>query len=633
MSTICGIVHFDGRAVEVAQVQAMLKAVADRSPDGSHYWVQNNLAFGFGALHTTVESSLTRQPLEDGEKSLCISFAGRIDNRGELSHLLGEPGHDRRESSDAELILSSYSMWGEDCLDRILGVFSFALWDERQRRLFCARDLVGTRPFYYYQTSKSFYFASEIRQLLALPEIPRIPNEGMIAEYLVSRMLSKNETQYQGIMRLPPASLLTLEEGQLESREYWDPSAVTPVQYRRDDEYSEHLRELLYVAVGTRLRSQHPVGIQLSGGVDSSSVVAVAADLQRKEMTNGQSLSALSLVFPGWDCDESEFIGAVEAETGVKTHRVPPESVDRLYYSAQVGRYLDYPDYPNGTMSDPLERLARRRGIRVVLTGLGGDEWFQRTDLYLADLLRKGRVISAVRWARSLPEGSLFPFRQSPWFVDGISPLVPGGIKDLLRGGRSGGKSPAWLNPDFARRASLQDRLRHSLNRHRFGDLARAGGFHAATQGFQTHAIEMEERSAASFHIELRYPFHDRRIVEFGLGLPADQRWRNGLHKHVLRQAVGDLLPGSVRRRYTKADFSRVFVEALLNLGRDSSRDLAIADAGWVDGRVVLEMFDEMEKRFRDVGSCQGPEIWPLWSVFGTELLCREVFNRNGSGH
>ena len=149
----------------------------------------------------------------------------------------------------------------------------------------------------------------------------------------------------------------------------------------------------------------------------------------------------------------------------------------------------------------------------------------------------------------------MFPFRQSPWFVFGFSTLIPDGIKNLLRSGRSSGSSPVWLDPAFAKRANLQDRLRQPLKWHRFGDLARAGGFHAATQGFQTHAMEMEERSAASFHIELRYPFHDRRIVEFGLGLPPDQRWRDGLHKHVLRQAVGELIPRSFSHRNYKAEF------------------------------------------------------------------------------
>lgn len=628
MSSICGIVNLDEGPVEVAQLQSMTDAAADRTPDGRNHWVRGNVGFGYGALHTTGESSLAQQPFEDQENGLCISFAGRVDNRDELRRLLESADYKPRGDSDVELVLESYECWQEGCLDRILGDFSLALWDRNRRRLFCARDLIGARPFYYYQSAGSFYFASEIRQLLANEGIPRRPNEGMIGEYLLSRMVSKSDTQFEGVMRLPPASYLMVGAGRVEQKAYWDPTSAPSIRYKSDEDYAEHLQEVFRMAVASRLRSQFPVGMQLSGGVDSSSVVAVAADLQVKGSVDCPGLNALSLVFPEWDCDESDFIQSVAAKSGIPAIRLPPESVEQDRYRDQVSRYLDYPDYPNGTMSDPVERLAQERGINVVLTGLGGDEWFQRTDLYLADLLRKGRLLSAARWVRSLPEESMFPFRQSPWFVDGVSPLVPEGVKDLLRRGRSIDSCPAWINPEFASRNNLLDRLRQPLHWRRFGDLARAGGFRAATQGFQTHAIEMEERSAAGFHIELRYPFHDRRIIEFGLGLPPDQRWRDGLHKYVLRQAMQGLLPDKVLGRRSKAEFSRVFVESLLTAGRRAFEDLSIADAGWIDGLVVLGMFDQVERRFRTEGLCRGAELWPLWSVCGADLLFRGVFNR-----
>ena len=632
MSALCGIVTSDGRPVEASRIRLMVAAGLHRSPDGRAHWIGDGVALGFGALHTASESSRGQQPRVDVKRGFGLCFAGRVDERQDLLRQLQANGLEPSESSGAELVLDAYARWGTDCLDKVRGEFSLALWDGCTRRLICARDLAGTRPLYYFQSKTCFYFASELRQLLALPEIPRRPNEGMIGEYLLSQMASKSETQYAGVMRLPPASYLLLEEDRVEVIEYWDPRGVPSIRYRRDEEYAEHLREILGLAVESQLLSDRPVGVQLSGGVDSSSVVAVAADLTRGQRTRCPSLEAFSLVFPGWDCDESEFIDAVEKRSGIPSHRLTPTSLSRREYSAQVGRSLDYPDYPNGTMSDSLERAAHERGIRVLLTGLGGDEWFQRADLYLADLLRKGRLIAAAEWVRSLPQASMMSFRRSPWFVDGVSPLVPQGVKDLLRKGRPRDPGTAFINPDFARRNDLQERLRQRLDWRPFGDLARAGSFRAATQGFQVHAIEMEERSAAGFHLELRHPFHDRRVVEFGLGLPPDQRWRHGLHKHVLREAMRDLLPVSVRQRSSKAEFSRVFVEALLAIGRDSFDRLGIAEAGWVDGRVVLGMFDKMEQRYRTESLSRGPELWPLWSVFGTELLYREVFNRNGSG-
>jgi asparagine synthase (glutamine-hydrolysing) len=274
---------------------------------------------------------------------------------------------------------------------------------------------------------------------------------------------------------------------------------------------------------------------------------------------------------------------------------------------------------------------AQERGVRVLLTGLGGDEWFQRPDFHIADLLRRGRVVEAVRWAQSIPATSWWPLRHHPLYAEGISPLIPESMKTRLRRQRSIAETANWIDRSFAGRNNLDDRLRQPLDWQPFGSLARAGGFRAATQGFQVHAMEMEERSAASFHLELRYPFHDRRIIEFGMGLPAEQRWKDGLHKYLLREAMQHHLPEKVRQRRSKAEFSRVFVEALLVLGRDAFTALGIAEAGWVDGTVVLEMYDRMERRFRGEDICQGSELWPLWSVFGTELLYSQVFNSPGS--
>ncbi len=632
MSAICGIVHFDGRPVDEARVRAMVEAAGDRSPDGKSCWVQGNVGLGFGAFHDLPESSRCRQPLADPGTGLCVGFAGRVDNRKELRGRLESAGYRLRDGSDAELALLAYSCWQEGGLDEILGDFALAIWDQRQRRLFCARDLVGTKPFYYYKSQNSFFFASEIRQLLALPEIPRRPNEGMLGEYLVSRMASKRETQFEGVLRLPPASCLVVENGRVEEREYWDPTAVPAVRYNRDGEYVEQLRELLWRAVRSRLRSDSPVGIQLSGGVDSSSVVAVAADLARNTGVPSPGLEAFSLVFPGWDCDESGFIDAVADKTVIVTHRLVPEPADQGRCGQQVARYLDYPDYPNGAMSDPLEQAAHDRGTRVLLTGLGGDEWFQRPDLHLADLLRQGRFFAATRWINSLPDARWLPIKQHAAYVDGISPLVPESVKKRLRRHRLAAQTPPWIGRDFASRSDLVDRLRQPLDWRPFGDLARAGSFRAATQGFQTHAMEMEERSAASYHLDLRYPFHDRRVIEFGMGLPAEQRWRDGLHKHVLREAMRDHLPEIVRQRSSKAEFSRVFVGSLLAIGRRAFLNLAIAEAGWVEGEILVEMFDRMERRCRSEQVSQGPELWPLWSAYGAELLYRGVFNKSCRG-
>ena len=628
MSVIAGMYNFDGRPVDPGRLRRMTDAAADRAPDGGSTWVDGAVGLGHRMLHTTAESLNEQQPWADDKENLCLTFAGRVDNREELKDLLQNAGRVLRNNTDAELVLQSYARWQEDCPRWILGDFAFVVWDPRQRKLFCARDLVGVKPFYYHASDSSFVWASELRQLLALPEIPRQPNDGMVGEYLLSAVRNREETLFEGIMRLPPANCLSVQPGRIRTWTYWEPGAVASVRYRRDEEYAEHLHALLCDAVGCRLRSHRPVGVQLSGGVDSSLVVAVAQALHTRGRAACPGVEAFSLVFPGWDCDESPFIDDVVAKTGVASHRLVPRPQTLSWYESQVRRYFDVPDYPNGTMSDSLEELARERNIRVMLTGLGGDEWFQGSEYHCADLLRTGRLPSLVRHLRSISDRPVFPIRRSPLVTDGILPLVPESAKAAYRSLRSGGGLPGWINADFAERNSLTDRVRAQRDWKRFRSYASAGLYFAATQGFQTHAIEMEDRSAAGFHLDLRYPFHDRRIIEFGLGLPPEQWRRDGLRKVVLRNAMRDALPDTVKDRRSGAEFSSVFARALKAVGRQPFESLGIASAGWVDGEQIVCMHDGMLENFRNGDARFREHLWSLWHILGLELWFSGIVDR-----
>ena len=242
---------------------------------------------------------------------LCLTLDGRVDNRDALRSAIEARRFPLRSDTDAELVLRAYQCWGEQCPQYIIGDFAFVVWDGRKQRLFCARDILGMKPFYFYTNARLFLWGSELRVLFEEPAVPREPNEGMVGEYLANRISSKEETLFRGIMRLPPAHSLIVRPNLLSKVRYWDLEPQRSIRYKTDQEYCEHFLAIFREAVRCRLRSNGGVGAALSGGVDSSSVVCMAQWLYQNSMVVNTSFETFSLVFPGQHCDESEYIQEV----------------------------------------------------------------------------------------------------------------------------------------------------------------------------------------------------------------------------------------------------------------------------------------------------------------------------------
>lgn len=628
MSGTAGIYNRDGRDINPELLSRMTDAIAQRGLDGSGKWINGPVGLGHQMLWTTPESTLEKQPLCDDTATRCLTFDGRIDNRKELRTSLNTQGVMLRTDTDAEMVLAAYTCWGITCPNRILGDFAFAVWDGPHRRLFCARDILGMRPFYYYADNHTFLFASELQQILQIPSIPREPNEGMIGEYLVSAVNNKNETLYKGIFRLPPAHFLIITPDRIHMDRYWDIEPTKEIRYGSDQEYADHFLDIFKKSVHCRMRAHGRVGAQLSGGLDSSSVACVAQSLINTGAVSKNGFETFSIVFPGWNCDESVYIEAVKQKWRMKSNPVPPTVRNRSWYEAQVDRYLDIPDYPNGSMSDAIEHLAQKKGFRVLLTGLGGDEWFTGNEYRYADLLKHLKIQTFIRQARQdRYVASLLPVPSNPLWRWTLNPFIPAPVQQGIRRLKNGQNRSAWINPAFSRSIGLPDRVRKDIDWHTFSSFARAAHYTNSTSGFQTHAIEMEERSASSFGIELRHPFHDRRMVEFGMALPETQRFRNNQKKFVLRKAMGHYLPESVLRRHDKAEFSQIIMETLQAQGEESPfDDLTIADMGWVDENEIRRMYPRMNKLDRGNDEQYYLDGWSLWHVFGIELWFNHVF-------
>jgi len=547
---------------------------------------------------------------------------GRVDNRDELRAAVEVRGARVRTSSDAELVLQAYHCWGDSCPGYIVGDFAFVIWDRRHRCIFCARDPLGVRPFYYYSDHRTFVCCSELHALFQHKNVRREPNEGMIGEHLAIAISHREETLFRGVLRLPAGHCLSVHRSGIRTAQYWNLNPARTIRYRTDGDYAEHFGSIFSAAVRCRLRAQGPVGAELSGGLDSSSVVSVVQALRQNEAASA-GFETFSMTFPGLSCDEAGYIEEVVSDSRATSNISRGGQTTGASLWSQLAQYQDLPDYPNAALFYPLRALARQKGIRVLLTGVGGDEWLDGSYYQYADLLRRGRLIAFVRQLRhGSPDrmlGSAMRF--------GIWPLMPARVRSTLRWILRRDPVPRWINRQFARRHSLRERLRQNTIGATFANLSQQGVFLSATSAWQSHMLEMEDRTAASFGLEERHPFLDRRIAEFALAIPEEQRWRGRYPKYVLRQAMKGLLPESVRTRTTKADFSHAFADVLTTLGSRGFFDhLAIEAMQWVDGGRIRLMYDELARLYARHDNRYLAWTWPLWMVVGIECWFRTTF-------
>ena len=339
MSGIVGICAFDGRPIGSDSIEKMMAAVRYRGPDGSGCWNDETVCLGNVQLCTTPESLHERQPLLSADGQLCLTADVRLDNRQELQASFAASGIGLRTDTDAELILAAYELWGEDCPTHLIGDFAFAMWDRRRRQLFCARDPVGAKPFYYHHSETKFVFASTPTALFADGTIARRPNQKQMFLALLDQKLEIEETFAEGIARLPAAYRLILKDGQLRKDLYWDVTAVRSLHYNSDEEYAEHFLELFREAVRARLRSQTPVGATLSGGLDSSAVACMAQKLLQDGSIADPGLESFSQLYDGLPCDERTYIEEVTRSKGLlRTGYITKNAMNGLTLNAPNSR-------------------------------------------------------------------------------------------------------------------------------------------------------------------------------------------------------------------------------------------------------------------------------------------------------
>jgi asparagine synthase (glutamine-hydrolysing) len=625
MSGIAGIYNLDGRPVDPALPRRMTAAIAHRGPDGIHHWISGSVGLGHCMLQTTPESLHEHQPLLNETGDVVLTLDGRVANREDLRATLESKGARLRDDTDAELVLQLYQVWGKECPRQIIGDFAFVIWDGRRRQLFAARDIMGARPFYYYVDARRFLFASDVQSLFVEGlEVAVQPNDGMIGEYLSNFSIrTLHETLYQNIFRLPPAHALTVKDGHVKRWRYYDPDPGNTIRYRRDEEYADHFFSVFREVVHDSLRGDRPVAILLSGGVDSSSLVGMAALLRRERTLAVPEIGAYSLTFSHPDADERSYITDVIAKWNVDAHAIDCDPWRPPVLEKRIAQLRDFPDFPNTAPWGPLYSVAKAQGCRVLLWGWGGDEWLTGHWFHCADLLKRLHVLALGRQLRADLKVS------NSWGGWGIPastalrwtvfPLLPRSWKLVLRRWLNRGV-PTWIAPAFARRTALAERLSWRPETLSFPTHAQQAIYEQLHSGVMTTTSELVNRFEAEHEIEGRSPFNDRRMIEFALALPEEQRWRNEETKFVLRQAARRFLPESVRQRMTKADFTFLSGMAVAQEPAEAVvKSSHLIRAGYLDGPQVKAL-------------CQGARegnarcFDPLWLILALEYWYRRMF-------
>ena len=368
MSAIAGVLSRRGAPRRPGEIDRMLSVMASRGPDGTYTWVNDAITLGHGALHATPESVNEVMPLVDRATGNVIVADVRLDNRDELIGALRLDGVATAEIGDGRLLLDAYRKWGEDCVDHLLGDFAFAIWDERRRQLFLARDPFGAKPLTYHCSEHLMAFASDSRSVVGLEDVPSTIDRDRVFDFLVdvTEWIDTSSTFFAEVRRLPPAHVLTITATGQRLRRYWHLLEPELLRLRCDEEYQEATREVLDLAVRCRMRGRADVGVVLSGGIDSSSIAATA-----RRFGPVRSYSAVS---DHDDTTETAFIRATVAKLSLDAGYVDPSQVHELCGDFTTVQRSSESLFDNGPMVDAVFGAAGRDGCRSVVSGVLGDE-------------------------------------------------------------------------------------------------------------------------------------------------------------------------------------------------------------------------------------------------------------------
>ena len=546
MSTQTGIWNFDGRPADEAFLRKICSISAGDSCDGGSTLTIGELGMAFRALYTTAESHREHQPLFF-ESRLLITWDGRLDNREEL---LIETGLLKNDCTDLEIVTAAFAKWGLSSFCRLTGDWALAIWDCFHRELILARDYAGSRHLFYHAKPKGVVWSTQLASIVLAGDTFK-PCDAYFGGYLSLRP-DAQLTPYSGVYSVPPGAFVRIHETEIRVKFYWsfDPHART--LYKTDQEYEEHFRYLFRQSVRLRLRCDSPILSDLSGGLDSSSIVCMADDIRAKECPHLAPLHTFSFCVRDEPEEEDHlYFTKVEAGRIGRGHHAEVQGI------ASTLPFLSGPLAPAPVISFREEvqharaDMMRNGGYKVLLSGFGGDEMLgQALDprVQLSDLIRELRFH---RLANQLTTWSLL--MRTPWIhlsVDAFLMLLP---VELRSTAFAGARTLPWLNKTFARRQRISARLLDAAEGPWYWPAGIRDRFHT----WMVLTRQLTQTLPSDF--EIRYPYLDQQLVEFLLSVPLGQLLRPGERRSLMRRSLADLLPPEILTRSTKSRAGRYF--------------------------------------------------------------------------
>jgi asparagine synthase (glutamine-hydrolysing) len=576
VSAIAGVRWLDGGPPPRTALARIGRALADAGPDGEAWAHAPGVCMLHRAFHTDRQTRRTPQPVEDGT-GLLLSFDGRLDNADEVRRFAAATGG----ASEPELVLAAYRAKGVAGFAALVGDFALALWDAPRRRLVLAVDGMGRRPLYYHCGREHLWWSSRCRPLAEACGRTEIDPE-FVADFVANR--PSPASPFAGIRLVPGGHALVADGEHVRLVRYWRPDPERRVEHACDAAYEEHFRWLFEQSVACRLRADGPVACELSGGVDSASIVCVADQLLREGRADAPSIHTVSHLYRGSaTADETPFVAAVEARVNRPALHVWDDEWPLLQPLPPSFR----PDLPANALSylartDHVTRRLNAVGCRVMLSGIGGDQLFWSQPypgLPLADLLVRGRLGLLLRTALEWSRWQRVPLVSTLW-QGAVEPLLPRAWQ-----ARMGRESPVgeWFHPGFARSMGLAERTLPMPDDAGFRAPSTARQHGLIRSSFRPFALE---RFSSEGHVEMRYPYLDQRLVEFALAIPLDQKVRPGETRSVVRRALRGVLPEEVRLRAGKSGPAEAVQRALAREWPRISAMLRaprLADLGVVD--------------------------------------------------
>ncbi len=588
MCGITGIINLKNKPVKTATLRRMTSSIAHRGPNGEGLYIEKNIGLGHRRLSIIDLSERGSQPMWNKKKNLVITFNGEIYNYLELKK---EIGGKYESDSDTEVLLRAYETWGEDCLQKLNGIFAFAIWDEKNQKLFIARDHLGVKPLYYAIHKDVLYFASEIKAILKAG-VPAKPNDHIIHDYLVYGFYDHSEeTFFEGIKQIMPGHFLAVKKGITSLHEYWKLAervkALTPP---KPEDAPAIFLNLLKDAVKIQLRSDVPIGLSVSGGLDSSMLTAVVHDIAKGQ----KNFDIFHFTYEGQGY-ESEIPSVSELAARLGWRRpiiseIAPKDIPALADKIMWHEEQPYPGLPTFAWHKLYSDLSKTKNI-VTLEGHGGDEIMAGYDYFigsfLLDVIRtKGAKEMLSEYGKIAAVRGLKPEALLPFFVNTIEATFTGGVS--ADGSQFSYKQA--LNQKF-----LAKNFPQPIFPEPFDSYLTNMQYRELKYTKLPRALRSVDRESMAFGRELRVPILDYRLVEFALSLPPEAKIHGGHLRYAMREAAKKIIPKTLAetpKRSLPNPMRAWFQDELKTWLRGILASKSFGARPYFDQKKVLQEFD-----------------------------------------